>query len=122
VQTENIIQEITNSNEAMQAADRDLLGRRGDFTRDLRLVTGALPPATDFTIMNIDGQQAKVYGEADSVFTVIDYAIVLEATGIFTEVRITELDEAVPASNEVGTTGAEPVTSGKITFAIVMSK
>jgi hypothetical protein len=120
--TEGIIQEIAASNQALQAADQDLLGTRGDFTRDLRMVTGALPPETDFTIMEIDNQQAKVYGETDSVFDVIDYAIALEATGIFTEVRITELNEAAPVSNEAGTTGTEPVTYGKITFAIVISK
>jgi hypothetical protein len=120
--TESSIRELTTSNEALQAADRDILGIRGDFTRYLRVVTGALPPATDFTVMEIDGQQARVHGDTDSVFAVIDYAIALEATGIFTEVRITELDEAAPASNGAGANGAEPVTYGKITFAIVMNK
>jgi hypothetical protein len=121
-QTEGTIQEITASNQALQAANRDLLGTRGDFTRDLRLITGALPPATEFSSMEINSQQAKVYGKTDSVFSVINYAIALEATGVFPEVRITELDEATPASNGADAAGSTPAATGKIKFGIVISK
>jgi Tfp pilus assembly protein PilN len=121
-QTESTIQEIIASDQALQAANRDLLSTRGDFTRDLRVVTEALPPATEFTSMEINGQQAKVYGETDSVFAVIDYATALEATGVFPEVRITELDEATPVGNEADATGSVPADTSKIKFGIVISK
>jgi hypothetical protein len=121
-QTEATIQEIIASREALEAANRNLLVTRGDFTRDLQVITGAMPPATDFTAMEISSQQATVYGETDNVFTVIDYAIALEATGVFPEVRITELDEAVPVTQAADGSGTGPDTINKIRFGMVIRK
>ncbi len=121
-QIEEEIREINTSNEALQAAHQSLLGTRGDFTSNLRFVTGALPPLTYFTSIEINYRQVTVRGETDSVFTVIDYAIALESAEIFPEVRITELDEStsnVPGDDAAAT---EPVTVNQIIFGIVMNK
>jgi hypothetical protein len=120
--TENAILEIIAGNEALQAANRDLLSTRGDITIDLQFVTGALPSSLDFTLIEINSRQVTVHGEADNVFAVIEYAIALEAEGLFPEVRITELDETESIIQQADDTVTEPVTVNKITFGIVMNK
>jgi cell division protein FtsL len=120
--TENAILEIIAGNEALQAANRDLLSTRGDITIDLQFVTGALPSSLDFTLIEINSRQVTVHGEADNVFAVIEYATALEAEGLFPEVRITELDETESIIQQADDTVTEPVTVNKITFGIVMNK
>ncbi|MCK4862945.1 MAG: pilus assembly protein PilM [Dehalococcoidales bacterium] len=117
---EDTIQEMLESAEALNIANRSVLGNRGDYTSNLQLITGALPPETYFTSIEIDDNRITARGETDSVFTVINYAQALEATNAFSEVRITVLDEDVSIASEAeeGETALEGVRV--ITFEILV--
>jgi len=122
VQTDNTIRQIIAGTEALKEANRSLIVTRGDFTRDLRLVTEVLPTSTSFTSIEIDNKLVTVRGETDNVFTVVDYATALESNVQFTEVRITEIDETtviVPGDNA---TSSEPIRYRLITFDIIINK
>jgi len=67
--------------------------------------------------MAIGTDQLTVNGEADSSYTIISYAMALEAQGIFSEVRIGEIGES--RSTEAETTEAE---STGVSFIIVIRK
>jgi len=97
---EAAIQEILESTEALNIANRSVLGNRGDYTSNIQLINGALPPGMSFTSIEIDDNRITARGEADSVFTVINYAQALEATNTFSEVRITVLDEDASIASE----------------------
>ncbi len=121
-QTENAIQEIIAGTAALQAADHGLLADRGIFIRDLQLITGALPPFTYLTSIEIDDRLVTVHGETDSAFAAVDYATALELIEAFTDVRITELNEitlTVPGDNA---TTDEPAMLDRITFDITINK
>ncbi|MCK4274088.1 MAG: PilN domain-containing protein, partial [Dehalococcoidales bacterium] len=115
-------QEIIASTETLKAANQSILGNRGDYTSNLQLVTEVLPPQTYFTSIEIDNNRIIVRGETDSVFTVIDYATALEAINTFSEVRITELDEASPTTSEAEETETTPGGGNVITFEIIVNK
>lgn len=119
---EDAIQEIIVSTETLQAADRFVLGNRGDYIRNLQMVTGLLPPGTYFISIGIDNDTITIGGETDSVFTVIDYATALEAQEAFSEVRITALDEDIsPLPGDDGG-GAMPGNVSVIIFEIRVNK
>ncbi len=120
--TEETIQEIIASTEALKAANQSILGNRDDYTSNLQLVTGVLPPQTYFTSIEIDDNRITARGETDSVFTVIDYATALEAIKTFSEVRITELDEASPTTSEAEETETTLGGGNVITFEIIVNK
>ncbi len=120
--TEETIRVNMAETDALKAANLSILATRGDFTRYLHLVTEALPPDASFTSIDIDNGLINVQGEADSVFTVIDYAIALEDTGAFSEVRITRLDEASLTTSGDMETKTTPEEISVITFEIVISK
>lgn len=122
IQTDNAIQEIIAAIATLQAADQGLLAIRGDFTRDLQLVTEALPPLTYFTSIEMDNRQVTVSGETESVFYVVDYATTLEQIEAFTDVRITELNETTRIITGDNTDTDEPVSVSLITFDIVIKK
>ena len=65
--------------------------------------------------------QIDVQGKADSTFRVVSYALALEASGRFSDVRITEIDERLLADEETEAESLE-VESHVITFAIATSK
>lgn len=63
-------------------------------------VTDTLPPGTYFTSMEIGTDLITVNGEADSSFSVIRYAVALEANGDFSEVRIIEISGSKNTEDE----------------------
>jgi Tfp pilus assembly protein PilN len=121
-QTETSIQEITAATAALEAADRELLAGRGIFIHDLTLITAALPPSTDISSLEIDNETITVSGETASVFDVVNYAIALERTGTFTDVRIREIGETTNTITGDNTATGETATINRITFDIVLRK
>ncbi len=116
------IKEMTDSAAGLLAADRMALGARGEYTRDLKRLTADLPSNTFFTDIEIDSARITIMGETDSVFTVVDYATVLESEKYFRSVRIVELDErsayvSGPAGDEI-----PAPSSGIIGFTILINK
>jgi Tfp pilus assembly protein PilN len=103
--TEAIIDGITANTSAQRAANLDLLSARGDFSNLLDAVTRALPPDAAFTSVECDDSRVTVTGRTSSVFTAVAYAGALEATGRFSDVRITRLGEGdpVPAGDNIST-------------------
>jgi Tfp pilus assembly protein PilN len=116
--TEAAILDITANTTAQRAANRDLLSPRGDYSRILDVVTGALPAETKLTSIECDNSRAAVAGLTSSVFTAIDYATALEATGRFSDVRIKRLDEAdpVPAADNAS------APAGPVVFEILLER
>ncbi|OGO00604.1 MAG: hypothetical protein A2Y58_01310 [Chloroflexi bacterium RBG_13_51_52] len=119
VKTEDTIRQITAATEALKVANINILGSRGIFNTEIQQVTGVLPLKTSFTSIEIVKDSIIIKGETESVFTVIEYAMALEAEGIFTNVRIRELDEtliSIPGTEESEST---PPQVSVITFEIV---
>ncbi len=114
--TEDSIREMTAAIEAIEAADRSILGTRGDYTSGLQVVTGAIPSKTSLSSVEIRKEAITVRGEADSVFTVIDYAAALEDKKEFAEVRITSLDDTDSGDSTL------PSQTGVITFEILITR
>jgi len=121
-QTENMIAEINAATASLQASDLNLLAGRGVYTSDLETVTGALPGSVEITSVEIDISVITVRGEAGDVFKVVDYAVALELTGIFREVRISELGETVRFMAGDNATGDEPAQISLVTFDITLEK
>jgi type IV pilus assembly protein PilM len=87
-----------------------ILGKRGELAADLTLATGAFPPETYFTSIQMEGGQITVEGETNSASKVILYAETLEEELGFSEVRISNI-------TELETTGIT-----RIAFAVVITK
>lgn len=121
-ETENSIKEITTSVETWRQGQLKILSSRGDFTNNLRLVTDALPLQTYFRSIEIGHGLITVQGETDSPFTVVSYADALEAKETYSEVRITEIDEAGAVITEDAETETVPAESSVIIFEIFMKK
>jgi hypothetical protein len=119
--TENEIVEINAATAALQASDQGLTASRGVFTSDLATVTGALPATIDITSVDIDNLTITVLGETEDVFRAVDYAVALEQTGMFREVRISELGETTRAVAG-DDAGGEPAQVSLVTFSITISK
>jgi len=100
--TENTTQELTVRLDTIQEVQGDILSPRGAFTENFQAVTGELPEQLYLTSVEIDKEIIIIEGEADNVFTVVDYVSELENKGLFTEVSITELDEENPILDETG--------------------
>jgi type IV pilus assembly protein PilM len=113
--TENMTQELTASLETIKEVQGDILSPRGIFTESFQVVTGELPSQLYLTSVEIDKETIIIEGEADSVFTVVDYAAQLDNTGLFKNVSITELDEDSPVPDE---TEDEATTEETLTFII----
>jgi type IV pilus assembly protein PilM len=111
-QLDDTINEIVGDVGTLKQEHEYILSKRGDFTSNLELVTGALPPLTYFTSIEMDVDQITVEGETDYPSKVISYAEALGKQVGFSEVRIAKIDE-------VKTTGTETTA---ISFAIVISK
>jgi len=114
-QIEDTIDEVAADTEALKQGRQSILGKGGNFASNLRLVTGALPYEARFTFVEIGTDEITVKGEADSSFTVINYAMALEEQGGFPEVRIAGID----SSTETETTEAENTW---VSFSIVITK
>jgi type IV pilus assembly protein PilM len=120
--TRENIDKITAATEALQEANRGILVTRGDFTGNLNMVTEVLPPGTRFTSIDIDSQAISVKGDTDSVFTAVDYATALENTGVFQEVRIVRLDEAINDIPEISENETMQAEAGSVAFDIIIDK
>ena len=120
--TENTTQELNVRLEAIQEVQGEILSPRGVFTENFQAVTEELPEQLYLTSVDIDKEMIIIEGEADNVFTVIDYVTELENKGLFKEVSITELDEASPIAEE--TEEDEPIEEilAFITFKITIIK
>ena len=92
-QIQDAIDEINATIDALQQEYRDIMDKGGDFTNYLRVVTNVLPSKAYVTSIVIGTNQILVEGEADSSFTVITYAMSLEAREELSEVRIAEIGE-----------------------------
>jgi len=121
-QVEDTINEITDDVGTLKQEHRNILAKKGDFANTLKLVTAILPPEAYFTYISMDAGRITMKGETESLFTVISYATALETQGRFSEVRITEIDEALAVEAEVTEAEAAKVDINVITFDIVMSK
>ena len=93
MQIEDTINEITATADALRQEYQDILGNGGGFTKNLKVVTNALPSGAYFTSIEINTSRITVEGEADSSFAVISYAMALEAQQDLSEVRIAEIGE-----------------------------
>jgi type IV pilus assembly protein PilM len=118
--TEDSITALNAATDAIKTANETILGARGDYGSGLETVAGAVPPQTSFNWIEIRPDEITIRGETDSVFTVVAYAVALENLNIFTEVRITSLDEviAAPGSGETDT----PPEVKTIAFEIFIQK
>ena len=112
-QIEDTINEIEAAADALQQVYKDILNRGDDFTNYLRVVTNVLPSNVDFTSILIGTNQILVEGEADRSFTIITYAMALEAEPEFSEVRIAEISE-IGESGDSGSMG--------LSFTIIIDK
>ena len=114
-QAEDAIGGIAADVETLKQEHQDILGKGGDFTSNLKLVTGVLPPEAYFTSVEIGIDHIIVEGETDSPFVVVNYAMALEAKGGFSEARIAEIDESKPAEAE-----ATEIERTRVSFKIVI--
>ena len=121
-QVETTIRDIREDTKTLEQEHRAILAHQGDFTSDLRLVTEALPPQTYFTSIEMEKEQLNVQGETDSPFSVISYALALEAQARFSEVQITGIDETLAMAAEETEMATPEEESYVITFTIAMSK
>ena len=119
---EETIRQITASIEAIKTANQSILGTRGDFTDNLQLVTGTLPPQAYFSSMEISHDVIYIQGQTNSVFRVVDYATALESKETFPEIRITKLDEAEAVLSGTDETITTPAGVSTITFEILINK
>ena len=101
--TQGLINETLATIKDLETANKDIFSVRGNYNTRLQQVTQNIPQNTSFTSIEIKKDIIVIKGETDSVFTVIEYAMALEAEGIFTQVRVTELDETlitIPGTEE----------------------
>ncbi len=119
--TENTIREILVNTEALKSAEQSILGSRGTYSANLQRINAKLPPQTCFTSVEIHDNAIIARGETDSVFRVTDYAIALEGEKVFSEVRITNLDEYILATSEAEEAENTPEQTSVITFEILIS-
>ncbi len=120
-QVENTISDIAADASALRQEQQDILSERGYFTEALGLVTDTLPPQAYFTFMEINADGITVEGRAHNSTAVINYALALEAQGVFSEVRIAGLDAAGAETTETMSGPAEAESSG-ISFSIVITR
>ena len=120
--TENTTQELTVRLVGIQEVQGDILSPRGAFTEYFQAVTGELPEQLYLTSVEMDKEIIIIEGEADNVFTVIDYVTELENEGLFTEVSITELNEESPIIDETEEEESVEEIVMFITFKITIIK
>ncbi len=120
-QVEGTIGAIIADVERLKKERHDILGARGNFINNLKLVTGALPSESHFTYVDVGVDRITVQGNADSPFTVVSYVMALEAPGRFSEVRIKEIDEGAVEAEDTEAEAPE-LDINVITFDIVISK
>jgi Tfp pilus assembly protein PilN len=116
------IGDITAAAMALEREQETILAQQDKTTVDLEMVTRVLPPQVHLTSIDMEAERLTLHGEAISPYDIVSYALALEALERFPEVRVIEIDEATPATDEE--TGA--ATPGKqsypITFSIAISR
>jgi Tfp pilus assembly PilM family ATPase/Tfp pilus assembly protein PilN len=117
LKTEAEITDLNSTTQALIAAKETVLATKGAFFTGLQKVTGVMPAKIYFTLIEMHEDSVMIQGEADSEFTVIAYATALEAQGVFTEVRISSLDETI--ITVPGSGGADASQVSVITFEII---
>jgi Tfp pilus assembly protein PilN len=122
IQTEATISEITALAAALKAANDSILGVRGDYGASLQWVTADMPATFYFTSIEVLNDSITIKGEADNIFTVIQYAASIEAQGIFKEVRIVQMYEAVVTIPDTSGGTSSPVVVTVIAFEILCTK
>lgn len=70
---------------------RAVLGASGGFTEGLEVVFGALPAGVELTSITMTGDAINVDGAAATRGSAIEYAALLEDTGLFSSVQIASL-------------------------------
>ena len=90
-QSEITIDEITTGVEILEQEHLFILSKGGDSADNMNLVADTLPSGAYLTSIKRSMEQVTLGGKADSPFTVISYAMALEASGQFSEVRIAEI-------------------------------
>lgn len=121
-QIEDTINEIATDVETLKQEHRDILSDKGYFINTLSLVADALPSEAYFTSIEIGTDEITVVGEADNSFTVISYAVALEAQGRFSEVRIAGINESKSTEAETPETGSTEAEGSGVSFRIVITK
>jgi Tfp pilus assembly protein PilN len=90
---EATILSLKTETDAIKSAHITALGDRSAYGADLETVTSLLPASAFYSAIKITHGQISISGEADSPFTVTDYAAALDALGKYYEVRINTLVE-----------------------------
>ena len=116
-QIKDTIDTMVADTENVEQGHQHIFNKGGDFDTNMNLVTSALPSGAYFTSAEIGATQIAVDGKADSPFTVINYAVALEALEKFLEVRITHINESNISGN-----GTEEVESSGVSFGVVIMK
>jgi hypothetical protein len=116
--TQGLIDETLAAVDGLAAANVNIFSPRGKFNTNLQTVTFNMPPATSFTSIEIKKDLIVIKGETDSVFTVIEYVTALEAQGVFQQVRVAELDEALITIPGIAEDGSDSYQVNVITFEI----
>ena len=93
MQIKDTINELIATTHTIKHEYQDITSKGGSFTKNLKLVTSALPLETYFTSIEMDASQITVNGEANSSFAVISYAMLLESQEDLSEVRIAKIGE-----------------------------
>jgi hypothetical protein len=124
--TENTIQELSVNLETIKTVHESILGTQGDFTANSGVVIDNAPPnvylqSVDIDV-DIDKEIITIKGEADSVFTVIDYVYILESPGVFSEINITKLDEDYPSPVDTEEGEVKEESAAFTTFIITIIK
>ena len=104
-QVQDTINKIAAEVETRKQEHQYLLTKSRDFATNLELITKAIPAKAYFTSIKIGTDQITVEGEADSPFTVVSYAMALEAQWGLSEVRISEIDKSKITETEAEGTG-----------------
>jgi len=116
-QGEDNINKITAEVETVKQEHQYLQNTSRDFAGILESVTSAIPSGAYFTSIQIGTDQIIVEGKADSSFTVVSYAMALEARWGSSEVRISEIDKS--EVTEAETTETEGTV---VSFIIIINK
>jgi Tfp pilus assembly protein PilN len=116
-QAEDNINQIATEVETVKQEHQYLQSANRDFASNLGLVTSAIPPRAYFTSIQIGTDQITVEGEADNSFTVVSYAMALEAQWGLSEVRISEIDKSEITEAETTETAGTGVS-----FIIIITK
>ncbi len=120
--TEATISEITALAAVLKAANESILGTRGEYEAGFQWATANMPSTVYFTSIEVLKDTITIKGEADDVFTVIQYATSLEAQGIFKEVRIVQMYEVVVTAPNIGDGESTPTEVTIIVFEIICTK